>query len=122
MENPSEPVLSEKERKLIQLARQFEGLKLNPAWTTLMEAVRQFRDDALSDIRNCRSSNAQLRSNLLFKYEERSKCIEFIEAYLDGITKARTEIIRSLAEINGHFGEAAEDLVATLDLNRRING
>lgn len=104
-----------REREILQLARQLEGLKRNPAWETLLAALEKYRDSALDDIRGCRSSNDKLRSHLLYRWEERDKFLRFIHGYIENIAQARLEVIRAIAEANGSTGEQTEDLIVALE-------
>lgn len=116
LQSVSDPLrLTDDERRTIQLARQFEGLKMNPAWQALYDALKQWRDESMQLVRQAKYASPIVRSNLLLRFDERDNLIGFIDNYLKEITEARKLIIRNLAELNGHHGEAAEDLVAALE-------
>jgi hypothetical protein len=115
METQNQPIVSDEARQILQLSRQAEALKMNPAWVKMLGDLKEWRDEALEVIRNSGSADTQTRSNLLYQYEQRQSCIEFIEARFKSIAEARVETIRLIAELNGHHGEAAEDLVAALE-------
>lgn len=108
------PELSPQEKEVLQLARQVESLQLNPAWQAAMGALKQWRDEAMAAIEECRSSNAQVRSNLLLRWEQRRDCVRFVEGYFENVKLQRQHIIRDFAELNGHYGTDAEDVVESL--------
>ena len=111
----NQPEISDEARLILQLARQTEAMKMNPAWRKMMDDLKSWRDEALETIKNCKSADLQTRSNLLYQYEQRDACIEFIESRFNEIAAARAETIRLIAELNGVYGAAAEDLVAALE-------
>jgi len=57
MESQS-PEISNEAREILQLARQTEAMKMNPAWTKIVKDLKEWRDEALETI-NPAESNAR---------------------------------------------------------------
>lgn len=89
--------LSPDERRLLTDAREFQDLSRFPAWKRLLDALAEWSDEALAEMR----SSATPSTDLISKWREREACLLFIQNLVLGTVERRDNFIREVLTQHG---------------------